>query len=1485
MTSQTIQTTPDPTDTGTTITDITGSNPVITLSTRNINTRERFGNTSSDLVSRTGRQAAHNYNQADELDKVHFLAARQRDLAGNLSAWSDILTIQIDKILPESVSSRVALHAASDSGTSSHDSQTGSISPIFVSDFPATYVPHLDIDYYEIWKLHLTDDVTTAPGAQWQYASSTTTAEQGSYSYIPPTCDTGESTSDCFARLTRVPGGVLKGLEAAENNVGYYNDGVTVYLESVTMPQFNSWTGFAIYGVDKAGNSHRGVQQSNVKILVPPPTPTAPDLNSNDDSTRADLSGGDADNITNETTWSLSTRFNNDHTDSTTQAELRNAEASHSVGSVTFEITSPSGIKKNLTIGRVSTLSQIGIVTTGTSFADDDSTDSETGADPHTGTLEVNLLALFVENATDGIYSIRSRAINTAGDFGSFSNPINIVLDREAPSAGTELILNSYEVNASSDVSYVAESRLNFSSNQEVGTVARIFRNALATTSITVSRSVDGTQSSPRITESDPINLEEFEVIFEDAAGNSTPKGKVKASGVDGEVVTTLAVHISPRVTSYRTSNSPATYVIVAAKRSDSTGSLIYTTHQHNDGQACSEYSTKTETAYTVGTNVPANAQCARVRDSETGSVTIVDFIDDAEDLVANFKLGTESESDDSRIATDYNTNNNTPRITGTTLPGSVVKIQYKANGTLWEDATTGVLTTDVTEIVVSTEGITDRFTTNAIAELADGVYNFRAIVTNTQSSINNVTVDLSDVTIDTAPVSLSSSVVAVVNHNDVTRAKGYTNVVGSDKSVTFEVSGYSETPVEKIVVIDGNRYINGIEVNNANTQTVQVNLGANFVDGTYTASVILLDIAGNEIPIPLTSINPVIGIGGAGYITVDTTPPVITVIETTTNRLLAVASDKFAQVVATSFVSSDKPESECNSGSFSTGGTSYTPASQIDSSSSSICFRVADLAGNLGYGHEDNSIQGVGGLEYRLTETGLAISTTGNAIKSGSFFVKGITSNNADAKLIIKTTSAQDFNVSTPGVSNFDATADSSGVIIFNVTGLADGEYQIASQVEISDSYLPDVASLASTGTFIVDTQAPAFNIEFSDATDTVNIVEGTRYYRGRSATITSTGDNADIEGVTLDFALDSSIVTSIIKTAISSQSTTLITIPGSTTTGLEHLIFTATDAAGNRSARTFNVVVDIIAPTSSQTGDIEVANARRPSVTFPLNSNQAPLETLKITIDGPNGCDELKSDVITNSGITENSIKAYIIGSRGVKEDCTISVADYAGNSIASPLTLSDFSILSGGGGGGRVGRAPVAFAPTTTDEIQKPNVHEETKAPRIGSTTIISKVFKIGQSSPEILKAQKALNENACKVAASGPGSKGSETSYFGPATQRAIHCFQRTNKLAQTGLLDQATKDVLHSKPEVIKVNEVHTALISNLKKQIAVLTAKISEMIKQRSEQLQRASTPVVETPNLIRSTYSSGRHFAPTIIPVTRTQFAPNVIPSTAPSF
>ena len=1402
-----------------------------------------------------------------------------------MSAWSDILTIQIDKVLPESVTSRVALHAASDSGTSSHDSQTGSISPIFVSDFPATYVPHLDIDYYEIWKLHLTDEVTTAPGAQWQYASSSTTAEQRSYSYISPTCDTGESTRDCFDRLTRVPGGVLKGLEAAENNVGYYNDGVTVYLESVTMPQFNSWTGFAIYAVDKAGNSHRGVQQSNVKILVPPPTPTTPDLNSNDDSTRADLSGGDADNITNETTWSLSTRFNNDHADSTTQTELRNAEASHSVGSVIFEITSPSGIKKDLTIGRTSIPSQTGIVTTGTSLTDDDSTDSETGSDPHTGILEVDLLALFVGNPTDGTYSIRSRTINTAGDLGSFSSPISIVLDREAPSAGTELILNSYELNATSGVSYVVESRLNLSSNQENRTVAHIFRNALATTSITVSRSVDGTQSSSRITESDPINLEEFEVIFEDIAGNSTPKGKVKASGVDGEVVTTLAVHISPRVTSYRTSNSPAAYVIVAAKRSDSTGSLIYTTHQHNNGQACSEYSTKTETAYTVGTNVPANAQCARVRDSETGSVTIIDLIDDAENLVANFKLGTETESDDSRIATDYNTNNNTPRITGTTLPGSVVKIQYKANGTSWEDASTGVLTTDVTEIVVSTEGITDRFTTNAIAELADGVYNFRAIVTNTQSSINNVTVDLSDVTIDTAPISLSSSVVAVVNHNDVTRAKGYTNVVGSDKSVTFEVSGYSETPVEKIVVIDGNRYINGIETSSGNTQTVQVNLGANFVDGTYTASVILLDIAGNEIPITLTSINPVRK--GVGYITVDTTPPVITVIETTTDRLLAVASDKFAQVVATSFVSSDKPESECNSGSFSTGGTSYTPASQIDSSSSSLCFRVADLAGNLGYGHEDNSIQGVGGLEYRLTETGSAISTTGNAIKSGSFFVKGITSNDANAKLIIKTTSAQDFNVNTPGVSDFDATADSSGVIIFNVTGLADGEYQIASQVEISDSYLPDVASLASTGTFIVDTLAPAFNIEFSDATDTVNIVEGTRYYRGRSATITPTGDNGDIESVTINFDSDSSIVTSIIKTAISSQSTALITIPGSTTTGLEKLTFTAVDAAGNRSDKIFNsVVVDIIAPTSSQTGDIAVENARRPSVTFPLNSNQVPLETLKITIDGPNGCDELKSDVITNSGITENSIKAYIIGSRGVKEDCTISVADYAGNSIASPLTLSDFSILSGGGGGGRVGRAPVAFAPTTIDEIQKPNVHEETKAPIIGSTTISqSQVFRIGQSSPEILKAQKALNENACKVATSGPGSKGSETSYFGPATQRAIHCFQRTNKLAQTGLLDQATKDALHSKLEVIKVNEAHTALISNLKKQIAVLTAKISEMIKQRSEQLQRASTPVVETPNLIRSTYSSGRHFAPTIIPVTRTQFAPNVVPSTAPSF
>jgi hypothetical protein len=50
--------------------------------------------------------------------------------------------------------------------------------------------------------------------------------------------------------------------------------------------------------------------------------------------------------------------------------------------------------------------------------------------------------------------------------------------------------------------------------------------------------------------------------------------------------------------------------------------------------------------------------------------------------------------------------------------------------------------------------------------------------------------------------------------------------------------------------------------------------------------------------------------------------------------------------------------------------------------------------------------------------------------------------------------------------------------------------------------------------------------------------------------------------------------------------------------------------------------------------------------------------------------------------------------------------------------------------------------------------------------------------GSQGPDVKRLQLFLNERGFRVARSGPGSPGSETDYYGPATQRAVTTFQET-----------------------------------------------------------------------------------------------------------
>src|SRR3989344_4625717 len=63
--------------------------------------------------------------------------------------------------------------------------------------------------------------------------------------------------------------------------------------------------------------------------------------------------------------------------------------------------------------------------------------------------------------------------------------------------------------------------------------------------------------------------------------------------------------------------------------------------------------------------------------------------------------------------------------------------------------------------------------------------------------------------------------------------------------------------------------------------------------------------------------------------------------------------------------------------------------------------------------------------------------------------------------------------------------------------------------------------------------------------------------------------------------------------------------------------------------------------------------------------------------------------------------------------------------------------------------------------------------------GACFTFTQNLKQGQSGAEAMQVQKFLNSKGFTVAATGAGSPGNETSYFGPATKAAVIKFQNAN----------------------------------------------------------------------------------------------------------
>ncbi len=188
---------------------------------------------------------------------------------------------------------------------------------------------------------------------------------------------------------------------------------------------------------------------------------------------------------------------------------------------------------------------------------------------------------------------------------------------------------------------------------------------------------------------------------------------------------------------------------------------------------------------------------------------------------------------------------------------------------------------------------------------------------------------------------------------------------------------------------------------------------------------------------------------------------------------------------------------------------------------------------------------------------------------------------------------------------------------------------------------------------------------------------------------------------------------------------------------------------------------------------------------------------------------------DLLHGSGLTVTSadrrnLTVSGIGTSFVSFSCGASASTLGlnapndGNTYTATVTVESTTCSTGGGGGGGIpsgggggGGGSSIYVPPTTTTTNTPVTTTTTtnttssssgsssSAP-VGVSAVFTKALVVGATHSDIKRLQQLLNSDPdTKIAASGVGSSGKETMYFGPATKKAVQKFQVKYKIAKAG----------------------------------------------------------------------------------------------------
>ncbi len=147
----------------------------------------------------------------------------------------------------------------------------------------------------------------------------------------------------------------------------------------------------------------------------------------------------------------------------------------------------------------------------------------------------------------------------------------------------------------------------------------------------------------------------------------------------------------------------------------------------------------------------------------------------------------------------------------------------------------------------------------------------------------------------------------------------------------------------------------------------------------------------------------------------------------------------------------------------------------------------------------------------------------------------------------------------------------------------------------------------------------------------------------------------------------------------------------------------------------------------------------------------------------------------------------KSFVCGS----SNSTLTIGN-ANRSTIETVTVELSSVCSSGtsgsGGGGMIISGGGGYTPPASSQVAAPIAVLPTVPVTISVSVspVFTKTLNTGNTSSDVKRLQQILNSDPdTKIAASGVGSSGNETEYFGSLTEKAVGKFQEKYGIAQEG----------------------------------------------------------------------------------------------------